>query len=260
MVRTYTFDGSLGAKPGQFVMLWLPGVDEKPFSVAFDDGSETKITFFAVGPMSEALEKCKEGDLIGLRGPFVALTSLADSSWSVLQRINKREVEQVIVVTANAKTKSRPRWDEENAAPGLLDVLGFVATGPMDNFSFDTVQLIANSFGLRRQAWSSRQSCRTQLRDRCGADLPGELAPVALHAVEISFDDLVDDDRLRLCMEALPTNFSLPAPTVDLVRQVARHLLVTSSKYRKAMEVLEPGWEPPTSAIDPDLVDTVCPR
>ena len=70
MVRTYTFDGSLGAQPGQFVMVWLPGVDEKPFSVAFDDGAHTKITFFAVGPMSEELAKCKEGDLVGLRGPF----------------------------------------------------------------------------------------------------------------------------------------------------------------------------------------------
>ncbi|MDA0375852.1 MAG: dihydroorotate dehydrogenase electron transfer subunit [bacterium] len=70
MVRTYTFDGSLGAKPGQFLMLWLPGVDEKPFSVAFDDGSETKITFFAVGPMSEALAQSRVGDLVGLRGPF----------------------------------------------------------------------------------------------------------------------------------------------------------------------------------------------
>lgn len=70
MVRTYTFDGSLGAKPGQFVMLWLPGVDEKPFSVAYDSGSETKVTFFAVGPMSEELARCSVGDLVGLRGPF----------------------------------------------------------------------------------------------------------------------------------------------------------------------------------------------
>ena len=70
MVRTFTFDGSLGARPGQFVMLWLPGVDEKPFSVAFDNGAETKITFFAVGPMSQELARCSVGDLIGLRGPF----------------------------------------------------------------------------------------------------------------------------------------------------------------------------------------------
>ena len=70
MVRTYTFDGSLGAKPGQFVMVWLPGVDEVPMSVAYDDGAETRITFFAVGDMTEELAKAKVGDLVGLRGPF----------------------------------------------------------------------------------------------------------------------------------------------------------------------------------------------
>jgi dihydroorotate dehydrogenase electron transfer subunit len=70
MVRTYTFDGSLGAKPGQFVMVWLPGVDEIPMSVAYDNGAETKITFFAVGDMTNELAKCKVGDLVGLRGPF----------------------------------------------------------------------------------------------------------------------------------------------------------------------------------------------
>ena len=70
MVRTFTFDGSLGAKPGQFVMVWLPGVDEIPMSVAFDDGAHTKITFFAVGGMTEKLSESKVGDLVGLRGPF----------------------------------------------------------------------------------------------------------------------------------------------------------------------------------------------
>lgn len=70
MVRTYTFDGSLGAKPGQFIMVWLPGYDENPMSVAYDDGAETKITFFAVGDMSEELAKKQVGDLVGLRGPF----------------------------------------------------------------------------------------------------------------------------------------------------------------------------------------------
>ena len=69
-VRSYTFDGSLGAKPGQFVMVWLPGYDEVPMSVAYDDGANVKITFFAVGDMTEKLAECSEGDLVGLRGPY----------------------------------------------------------------------------------------------------------------------------------------------------------------------------------------------
>lgn len=70
MVQTFTLDGSLGAHPGQFVMLWLPGVDEIPMSVAFDDGKTLRVTFFAVGDTTKELAKCGKGDLVGLRGPF----------------------------------------------------------------------------------------------------------------------------------------------------------------------------------------------
>jgi dihydroorotate dehydrogenase electron transfer subunit len=70
MVQTFTFDVSLGAKPGQFVMVWLPGVDEVPMSIAHDDGSSLKLTFFAVGDMTKALAELQKGDLVGLRGPF----------------------------------------------------------------------------------------------------------------------------------------------------------------------------------------------
>lgn len=69
-VKTFTFPVSFGAKPGQFLMVWLPGVDEVPMSIAMDDGKETKITFFDVGDTTKALFRCREGDLIGLRGPF----------------------------------------------------------------------------------------------------------------------------------------------------------------------------------------------
>jgi len=69
-VRTYSFDVSLGALPGQFAMVWLPGVDEKPMSVALDDGKQIRITVCAVGNMSKKMAECREGDLIGLRGPF----------------------------------------------------------------------------------------------------------------------------------------------------------------------------------------------
>jgi len=39
-------------------------------SVAEDDGTQLKITFFAVGDMTQQLAQCSKGDLVGLRGPF----------------------------------------------------------------------------------------------------------------------------------------------------------------------------------------------
>jgi dihydroorotate dehydrogenase electron transfer subunit len=69
-VKTFTFPVSFGAKPGQFLMVWLPGVDEVPMSVALDDGELTKITFFDIGDATQALFRCRVGDLVGLRGPY----------------------------------------------------------------------------------------------------------------------------------------------------------------------------------------------
>lgn len=69
-VKTFTLDISLNAQPGQFVNIWLPRIDEKPFSVAYDDGNTLKITFFAVGDFSKQLFEKQVGDKIGIRGPY----------------------------------------------------------------------------------------------------------------------------------------------------------------------------------------------
>jgi len=66
--RSFVLDGSLDAAPGQFVMAWLPGVDEKPFSLAHAD--PVTLTVAAVGPFSRALHDLTVGDRIWLRGPL----------------------------------------------------------------------------------------------------------------------------------------------------------------------------------------------
>ena len=197
-------------------------------------------------------------DNIGLRGPYVALSD-NDSGWSMFNRINRRELSRVIVITANAKTKSHKDWDQRKAAPSLLDVLGFVTSGPMDNYSFDTIQLIRDFFKEQRADANAFADCKALLEEKCPtATMPGVLPPVDLHAVELSFDSL-DDEALRVCLENLPTSFKLPPDTVDLLRQVARILLMTSRDFRKAMEAIDGTWTPPPQPpIDPALRALVC--
>ncbi len=68
MVKTFVFDTDIDAQPGQFIMLWVPGVDEKPMSIA--GMRPLTISVAKVGPMTTALHALKEGDLVGWRGPF----------------------------------------------------------------------------------------------------------------------------------------------------------------------------------------------
>lgn len=69
-VKTFVLDCSVGAKPGQFVNVWIPGLDEKPFSVAMDNGVELHLAIAAVGPFSNKMHELKAGDKVGVRGPF----------------------------------------------------------------------------------------------------------------------------------------------------------------------------------------------
>lgn len=64
--RTFVFDKSFGIKAGQFAMVWLPGIDEKPFSYS----GKNSITVKKLGPFTEQLFKKKEGDYIDIRGPY----------------------------------------------------------------------------------------------------------------------------------------------------------------------------------------------
>lgn len=67
-VKTFFFKESLPSLPGQFAMIWLPGIDEKPMSI--NSAEPFSISFAAVGAFSKALSNCKVGDKVGVSGPY----------------------------------------------------------------------------------------------------------------------------------------------------------------------------------------------
>ncbi|NYZ76964.1 dihydroorotate dehydrogenase electron transfer subunit [Candidatus Micrarchaeota archaeon] len=67
-ITTYELDCTLDAAPGQFIMLWLPGVGERPMGIA--DSSPLTITVAHLGEFTNAMRKLKKGDRISFRGPL----------------------------------------------------------------------------------------------------------------------------------------------------------------------------------------------
>lgn len=58
------------AKPGQFIMSWIPDVDEIPMSLSSIGSQACAMSVKNVGEATKALHQIKPGDLIGIRGPF----------------------------------------------------------------------------------------------------------------------------------------------------------------------------------------------
>jgi dihydroorotate dehydrogenase electron transfer subunit len=56
--------------PGQFIMVWVPDLDEKPYGISETAPGRTALLVRARGPFSTRLSGMKPGERIGLRGPY----------------------------------------------------------------------------------------------------------------------------------------------------------------------------------------------
>jgi len=64
--HTLFFDREIICEPGQFMMVWLPRLGEKPFTLSYSNA----ITVKRAGSFTERLVALEPGDIIGLRGPL----------------------------------------------------------------------------------------------------------------------------------------------------------------------------------------------
>ena len=59
------------AKPGQYLMVWVPGEDEVPMSIStISHNGLSSITIRNVGPTTEILDSLQPGTKLGIRGPY----------------------------------------------------------------------------------------------------------------------------------------------------------------------------------------------
>ena len=71
-VKTFTITDKqcAKAKPGQFLMLWIPGIDEIPLSVLDAGSNLVSVSVKAVGDATRHLHTLETGETVGVRGPF----------------------------------------------------------------------------------------------------------------------------------------------------------------------------------------------
>jgi len=67
---TLYINQAIDFKPGQFVMVWIPGVDEKPYTISHHTPERFGITVEAKGLFSKKAVSLGPGDKVGIRGPF----------------------------------------------------------------------------------------------------------------------------------------------------------------------------------------------
>ncbi len=179
-------------------------------------------------------------DNIGLRGLLHALTS-TDSPWSILRMINLQKIRKAVFIVVDARNDPDTKIDRSENRPSLADVLLNVATVPMENFSFETIDRLRQSVEQFRKDAQSRRDCEELLRERCSPTRtdPEKSPEVDFYTIVISFD-MLKSEAEKDYFQDLPTSFHLQPETVDRIRAAAGKLLDSSDEFSRLLKDLNP--------------------
>jgi dihydroorotate dehydrogenase electron transfer subunit len=120
-VKTLVFkdNSSSIAKPGQFLMIWIPGMEEVPMSVMVSDKKDrAAVTIRRHGLVSTALFNKRVGEVLGVRGPYGNQFKIGIHTKKVLlvgggtglvpllrltTKMNKAKIDTTIILGARSK-------------------------------------------------------------------------------------------------------------------------------------------------------------
>jgi NTE family protein len=172
-------------------------------------------------------------DNIGLRGPLTSIRS-NDPDLSILGRINDGAIDHLVVIIVDAKTKSVTKIDKSPLPPGLKTVLTKIATVPLDNYSFDTVQALRDEFKRWESDSRNYEDCKEILKSAGpNAEMPYDPPrEIKLYPIYVGFDQIADEKERRY-FQTMDTSFYLPDQQVTDLRKIARTLLEKSDEFCK---------------------------
>jgi NTE family protein len=171
-------------------------------------------------------------DNIGLRGPLTAIRS-NDPSWNLPNKINLGEVKQLVVIVVDARTDPKKDTDKTPRSPGLSATVDTIASVPMGNYSFDTVQELLDTFKEWRKDRNAYSTCEKILGRACpGAQMPYKPPPpIDTYGIYVGFDQIKVEKEREYFLN-LPTTFYLDKEAVDKLRAIGPEILDQSKDFQ----------------------------
>ncbi len=146
--------------------------------------------------------------------------------------VRKSVIQELVLIVVNAKTQPPEHLDEDESPPNLFDVAYKTATVSMDNYSFDSIQMVSDLLQVSERFAQVMLACQAEIDAKCN---PGfQLAPMGhsfkVTVVEINFLN-VQDQAQRERLLSLPTSFRLTQEQVDELISVGGELLDQSEAF-----------------------------
>jgi NTE family protein len=177
-------------------------------------------------------------DNIGLRSVLVALGS-NDLPWNLPNKMNQGKLKKIVVIVVDARTEPKTKMDKTKCSPGLFAIVDTIASVPMSNYSFETVQELFNTFDEWRRDSQNYDDCKDVLDKNCpGARMTDKPpTPVDTYGIYVGFDQIQDQKKREYFLN-MPTAFSLKKEEVDDLRKIGPEILDDSGEFQRLLEGL----------------------
>ncbi|MDJ0609221.1 MAG: patatin-like phospholipase family protein [Kiloniellales bacterium] len=164
-------------------------------------------------------------DNLGLRSPLQSLRSL-DPSWSLLAKLDRKEVKKILVLSINAASEPDNDLDRSAKGPNLVELIASAINGAIDTITLDSIDVATSVVNeqiraVRSLGWD--------------AEIFGP--------VLIDFEH-IDDPGQRHCFKNIPTTLALDKDTVDGLRKVAYELVHSSKGFQNFLGAMDGREEP----------------
>lgn len=174
-------------------------------------------------------------DNIGLR-PIEA--AWRRTSGFIRKLLNDGAIEKFVIIVVNARPDSGDTISKKETPPGLGVVAVKTATIAMDNYSFESIEVMKELRDMRARAQRNIAACRQRLAACPSAPpLPGLAAEIDPYVIEINFE-AIDDPERRTYFLTLPTSFALSREQVDALIQIGPELLRAEPEFKELMQSL----------------------
>lgn len=165
-------------------------------------------------------------DNLGVLEPYRMLTT-RDTFPTFLGQIDTGKIKKLIFVMVNARSFTSSDLDENQATPGIVDMLLASLDSPIDRATTGTANQL-------------RQLLFDEFRQLALADPKKEAIYHALAEntalISVDFDAIVDEDCRRK-FHSIPTSWSLDTKQVDAVLTVGRALLANDPEFADLLKI-----------------------
>jgi NTE family protein len=191
---------------------------------AFGDGKSRPFLHLVDGGVS---------DNVGMRGVLDTLEimeALRDAGMPTLLD----NVRRVIVLVVNSVSAPPTDWDKSESPPGAVSILLKSAGVPIDNFSFESIELL-NDMAQRWRTMRLIRDSAAMASNRDPAVAAAARSPEAeIYAIDVSFAALRDKDEVAY-LNSQPTTFVLTDEAVDRLRAAAGKIIMDSPEFQRLL-------------------------